>query len=251
MFQGFYNLTSGMITHNRNLNVVSNNIGNVLTPGFKKDTMVSSTFQEELMSRTGNIDKSSPEELDEMAMLRSALESITDYSQGVLEPTDNPLDFAITTEEGGFFRIEGVNGELYTRNGSFAIDEEGYLGFPEGGRVLGKNGPIYLGTDEITSNSYGMIYRADGTYVDQLDIVSFDDNTQLEKIGGSLFRTDAQPTAVNGPVVMHKTLERSNVDATVEFTAMIESQRALQTSAQVLKMYDQLMAKASTQLGNI
>ena len=90
MFQGFYNLTSGMITQNRNRNVVSNNIANVLTPGYKKDTMVSSTFREELVSRTGNIDKDNPEGLGDASRFRSALETITDYEQGALEITDNP-----------------------------------------------------------------------------------------------------------------------------------------------------------------
>ncbi len=53
MYQGFYNLTSGMLTQSRNLNVVSNNMANIQTAGYKKDTMVSSTFQEEMLYRTG------------------------------------------------------------------------------------------------------------------------------------------------------------------------------------------------------
>ena len=249
MFQGFYNLTSGMITQNRNLNVVSNNIANVLTPGYKKDTMVSSTFLEELVSRTGNIDKDNPEGLGDASRFRSALETITDYEQGALEITDNPLDCAITSE--GFFRIDTGNGELYTRNGSFAISDDGYLVLPEGGRVMGKNGPILLGADDFTVDGNGLVYTSGGDYIDQLDIVTFDDMAQLRKTGGSLFASDAAPVAVADPSVEQKTLERSNVDATGEFSKMIESQRALQSAAQVLKIYDQLMGKATTQLGNI
>ena len=79
MFQGFYNLASGMITQNRNLDVVSNNITNSLTPGYKKDTMTSSTFQEEMISRTGNLDKSSPQTLNNIAMIRTATGVVTDY----------------------------------------------------------------------------------------------------------------------------------------------------------------------------
>ena len=55
MYQGFYNLTSGMLTQSRNLNVISNNMVNIQTPGYKKDKMVSTTFQEEVLYRTGSV----------------------------------------------------------------------------------------------------------------------------------------------------------------------------------------------------
>ena len=59
MFQGFYMATSGMLTQNRNLNVISNNMANVSTPGFRSDKYMATTFHEELMSRIGNKDKTS------------------------------------------------------------------------------------------------------------------------------------------------------------------------------------------------
>ena len=61
MYQGFYNLTSGMLTQSRNLNVISNNMVNIQTPGYKKDKMVSTTFQEEMLYRTGRRYKDNPE----------------------------------------------------------------------------------------------------------------------------------------------------------------------------------------------
>ena len=170
MFQGFYNLTSGMLTQNRNLDIVSNNIANVLTPGFKKDVMASSTFQEEMIARTGNIDKNNPEQLNNFAMLRTATEVNTDYSQGVLESTGNPLDLAITSE-GSFFQIQTQNGTVYTRNGSFIIDNEGYMCLSEVGRVLGENGPIYIGSDDIIVEKTGIIKRADLMMTDKIALV--------------------------------------------------------------------------------
>ena len=153
MFQGFYNLASGMITQNKNLDVISNNITNSITPGFKKDTMTSSTFKEELMARSGNLDKSSPQDLNNVAMLRVSTGTVTNFEQGQFEETGNPLDVALATD--GFFQIQTQNGLVYTRNGAFSIDDEGYLALLEVGRVMGTNGPIYLGTDDIKIDDSG------------------------------------------------------------------------------------------------
>ena len=60
MYQGFYDLASGMLTQSRNLNVISNNMVNVQTAGYKQDRMVSSTFQEEMIYRTGRQNKGNP-----------------------------------------------------------------------------------------------------------------------------------------------------------------------------------------------
>ena len=58
MFKGFYNLASGVLTQTRNLNVIGNNMANVSTPGFRKDTFTQTTFQDEMIYRIGNTDKS-------------------------------------------------------------------------------------------------------------------------------------------------------------------------------------------------
>ena len=248
MFQGFYNLASGMLTQSRNLDVVSNNITNSLTPGYKKDTMTSSTFQEELMSRTGNLDKSSPQALNNIAMMRIATGTVTNFNQGQLQETGNPLDMALTSD--GFFQIQTQNGMVYTRNGSFIIDNEGYLALPEVGRVMGNNGPLYLGTDDIDVDSMGNVYVAGGNNVGTLSIVNFDDTAQLEKAANGIFTSNAQPTAFNGTIIQ-KSLEQSNVDTVQEMVSMMESQRALQSASQILKMYDQIMNKAANEIGQI
>ena len=244
MFQGFYNLASGMLTQNRNLNVVSNNMTNMLTPGYKKDTMLSSTFQEDLMSRTGNLDRSNTTGLEDTSMFRSPTFNVTDFSQGAFEPTNQPLDFALE-DENGFFQIQTQNDIVYTRNGSFIIDDQGYLALAEKGRVIGTDGPIYLGTDDIVLDETGTIHRKDGT-----EAGNFADKAQLRKQEGSVFTTNANPTP-SDTRVQQNILERSNVDATVEMMDMLESQRVLQSASQIIKMYDQLMGKAATEIGRV
>ena len=72
MYQGFYNLTSGMLTQNRNLNVISNNMVNIQTAGYKRDKMVSSTFEEEMLYRTGRYNKNIKEELGVTSKIKTA-----------------------------------------------------------------------------------------------------------------------------------------------------------------------------------
>lgn len=248
MFQGFYNLASGMITQNKNLDVISNNITNSITPGFKKDTMTSSTFKEELMARSGNLDKSSPQNLNNVAMLRVSTGTVTNFEQGQFEETKNPLDVALATD--GFFQIQTQNGLVYTRNGAFSIDDEGYLSLLEVGRVMGTNGPIYLGTDDIKIDDSGTIYFSDDRIAGNISVVDFADRTQLEKAENGIFTTNAQGNNVNAKMIQGY-IEQSNVDSVDEMVSMMESQRALQSAAQVLKIYDQLMSKAVNNIGQI
>jgi flagellar basal-body rod protein FlgF len=248
MYKGFYTLASGMLTENRNLNVVSNNMTNVSTPGYKSSTMVSSTFQEEMVYRYGNKNRANPTQLGESSMIVTAQETITDYTQAGFDITGDIYDFGLSKP--GFFQIQRENGTVYTRNGSFILDEEGYLSLPRVGRVLGQKGPIRLENDNFQVDSSGNIIDGNGVVVDQLAIVDFADYTQLTRAGEGLFQANGGGTPVTD-AVMWKALERSNVDTIREMTNMMSSQRALQSAAQILKMYDQIMQKSTTEIGRV
>lgn len=256
MVKGFHTLASNMLVQSRNLNVISNNMGNTATPGFKKDVLISSTFREEMMVRNGNKNKANPQELGTTtSMIRAAQETVTDFSDGAYLESDRALDFAV--KGSGFFEIqaqgEGENQVLYTRNGSFTIDDEGYLALENVGRVMGANGPIQPPTDKLAVRENGEIYTEDGAYVDTLTLVSFTDTTQLLKAGEGMFLNNNPDNVEAGAIntVMGNMLERSNVSLTEELTAMMSSQRALQSASQVLKMYDQLLSKVVTEVGKV
>ena len=97
MYQGFYNLTSGMLTQSRNLNVISNNMVNIQTPGYKKDKMVSTTFQEEMLYRTGRRYKDNPEPIATTSKIRSADRTYVSYEQGSFDMTEGDLGFCPVT----------------------------------------------------------------------------------------------------------------------------------------------------------
>ncbi len=159
MYQGFYNLTSGMLTQQRTLNTVSNNMVNVQTPGYKSDKMVSSTFEEEMLYRTGKRNKSRYTELGVTSKIRTAQRTYVNYEQGSFNPTGGIYDFALSGR--GFFCIDTPNGVQYTRNGSFRVDEEGYLTLNNLGRVQGEGGqPIQITSEDFVVTN-GTIYGRD------------------------------------------------------------------------------------------
>lgn len=242
MFKGFYNLASGVLTQTRNLNVIANNMANVSTPGFRQDTFTQTTFQDEMIYRIGNTDKSNPTPIGRMNCIVTGDGNVTSYKQGGITPTASSLDFAL--QGSGFFAVQSGNGVSYTRNGSFILDDQGYLYLDSVGRVLGVNGPIYLGTDKIACDSLGNITSEEtGQYLGRIRVVDFQDyDTELEKTTGDMFVATGTPQNVN-TYMRQKFLEDSNVNIIDEYTQMMAKERALQSTAQVLKMYDQLAAK--------
>ncbi|MFV0314193.1 MAG: flagellar hook-basal body protein [Anaerotignum sp.] len=248
MFKGFYNLTSGMLTQNKNLNVISNNLANVSTTGYKADTMVSGTFKDEMMSRTANNILGAQAELGNTSMITVPYETITNFEAGGWENTGSPLDFAINGN--GFFEVQSDEGTVYTRNGSFILDNEGYLTLQGVGRVNGTNGSIRIDADDFSVDQTGNIYSNTGQLISKIKVVDFADYAALTKVGEGLFTGGGQGVDSDA-TVLWEYIETSNVDAAQEMTAMLVSQRALQSAAQVLKMYDALAAKAATEIGRV
>lgn len=247
MYKGFYNLTSAMLTHQQNLNVIGNNMVNISTAGYKQERYTASTFDDVMYSRV-DVNHSSGTEIGRQSYIRAASDIYTDYSQGIPEPTELPLDFCIVGD--GFFAVQDAEGNVgYTRMGNFSLDGEGYLCLPGFGQVLDPQGqPIYLGTDKIRGDSQGVIYYDEDTAIGQLGVYRFEDNEALERNDRGLF-TGENAQASEDFEIWNGYLERSNTDMVKQMTEMITYQRALQSAAQISKMYDQLMNQAAKDVG--
>ena len=251
MFKGFYQLTSGMLSQGRRLDVIANNMTNISTAGYKADRYTDSTsFREVMLNRVGNKDKAHTTELGRISYILAPDRLYTDFTQGSLEETELPLDFAI--EGDGFFAIEW-NGQVgYTRQGSFTLDEEGYLCLGGQGRVLDNQGqPIQLPTDKIKADPDGALYSVNGSsYLGTLGIYAFQDNGALERNERGLFVGDGAAVSENYKI-HHKMVERSNTNMVQEMVFMMSSQRALQSAAEMSKIYDQVITKTTTEIGRI
>ena len=251
MTKGFYQLTSGILSQGRRLDVVGNNMTNLTSAGYKSETYTDRTFQEVLISRVGNKDKSGAAPIGEESYILAPDQLYVNYQQGTMKETGLTLDFGLVGE--GFFAIQTDNGVEYTRSGSFCLDEEGRLALEGQGLVLGADGePITLSTDLIRADGAGRIYTQDGAYLGQLGVYTFADNAQLAKGESGLFQAGGQQAQVQQePEIWWKYVEESNVDMLQEMSRMLTAQRSLQSGAQVLKLYDQLLTKATTQIGQM
>lgn len=244
MFQGYYDLASNMITQNRNMNVISNNMANVSTPGYKADKLIESTFREEMIYR---YDQQGKTAVGTVSRMNIADERVTNYAEGGLRETGGALDVGLTGN--GFFAIQtNNNGIVYTRNGSFNLDDERYLVLPGVGRVLGEDGgPIQLTTDKVGIDKQGNITTEDGYQsFGRLRVVDFEDYDQLTKITSGVFEAAGEPQAAENAQVNQRYTEYSNASMAEEMTRMMSGQRVLQGSAQIIKMYDQLIGKIVT-----
>ena len=250
MLKGFYNLTSGMLSQGRRLDVVANNMTNISTAGFKAEQYTDRTFDEVMAVRICNKYKSGYQELPTyQAHILAPHQLYTDFTQSSFEETNLPLDFAIEGE--GFFAIQTVDGVAYTRAGSFTLDNEGYLCLSELGRVLDREGnQIQLPTDKLEADAQGNLSTENGEYLATLGVFMFEDNGELERTPYGLFTGDGAQVNEN-VTIHHKWVERSNVSLIEEMTNMMTTQRALQSAAQMSKIYDEVITRAVNDIGRM
>ena len=249
MFSGYYTIASGIITSQRNVETIGNNLMNIQTPGYRKERIVSSAFEQELMSR---IDSSGKTVLGDGIGATVAIvgDSLTQFETGLFKETGRSLDVAINGN--GFFNITGKDGKVYlTRNGSFDIDEEGYLVLPGVGRVKGQNGDIRVNSSDFTIAADGTVTGTDGSVLGKILVTSTDDNSVLERTPNGLFTSQTQLGVSTNFQLIQNGLELSNVDMNTELTDLIAAQRSLQSCSSALKIIDQIDRKAASQIASI
>ena len=175
----------------------------------------------------------------------------TDFTQGGVTDTGGRLDLALNGS--GFFKVQGNEGEtLYTRNGSFALTD-GYLTDLDGRRVLGTGGPIYIGSGIVDILSNGEV-RVNDNPVGRLDVVDFENKEFLRKIGDNYYgvaeNSQVQETPYQGEVLQGH-LETSNMNPISGMVEMINILREFEAGQKVIRMQDEMLEKAATELGRI
>jgi flagellar basal-body rod protein FlgF len=235
----------------RQLDVVSNNIANVNTSGFKADA---SLFEQYLMpvAHEDNFVGS-----DRRLSYVQDRGTFRDFSQGAAEQTKNPLDIAI--DGGGFLVVQTAAGERYTRDGGLQLNGQGQLVTAAGNPVLGTGGPIiFQPTDhDINVTPDGTISVQEGTsHTDslrgKLRLVSFPDAQKLLKEGSNLYSAGqgaAQPDLKSA--VRQGFIEKSNVNGVAEMSRMIEVSRAYTQIATLLQQESDLHKSAIEKLADV
>ena len=252
MIRGMYTSGQGMMTQMQTLEVISNNIANANTTGFRGATAVQQSFPELLMNTMDTMPGSMPHNIDpagRVSLGTLIVEHNVNFSQGALQQTGGSLDLAIGG--GGFFAVEHSNGsEMYTRNGAFTLDANRFLVTGGGDRVLGAAGNHIMIPDdgEIIIGANGEI-RVDGNLVDTLRLVDFENLAELRQFGYNLFTAlpEAGLTEFSGTLAQGY-LERSNVNIVNEMVRMINVSRAFELNQRMVGMQDQTLAQAVSEI---
>lgn len=244
MLSGYYTAASGLLTRQRQLDTIGNNLINSETPGYKADRIKILSFEQELINREV-ADTDTP--LSTVANVTAAVvgDNTCELGAGDLYETGRTCDIAINGE--GYFRIQKNDGSIgFTRNGHFALDENGYLELPGHGRVLGSYGPIYVKNDHFTISSSGDVRDENDRRRGSISIVVGQNNaTPIKQKDGLFAFPDATRTAYDNYALHQGMVENSNVDLNREMTQMISAQRAFQACSTALQIQDGINQKAT------
>jgi flagellar basal-body rod protein FlgF len=247
MNSGLYTACSGLKANAEMLEVLSNNLANTNTTGFKSDESFFRIYNHALSESTvAPLDRV----INDSAVVQG---SRVNFLPGPLSVTGGDLDVAL--EGQGFFVLEAPNGPLYTRNGNFHVSSDRHLVNSEGLAVLGKNGPVRLPPGQISISQSGDIQVNGSARVDTIRVVDFPDKRQLEKMGNSLFRVNAEgvkPIESKDAVVRQGALEQSNVNPIRQMMLMINMMRQFESLQKTIELtMNTLNDRSINQVGRV
>lgn len=258
MLKGLYTAYTGMINEQNRMDVLTNNLANADTIGFKKEGATAQSFDDVLVDKI--------KDDSEVAALPRRIgvgnpgvkigEGYTDYSQGSFQVTDNSYDFALGGD--GFFTIEYTNkngdtSTMYTRDGNFTVDAAGYLLTQDGDYVMGEKGRIKVDPNaELVVEKNGEIFQNDRR-VDRLQISDLKDYNYLEHFGENYYYTvdDSQVIPATKFDVYQGYLETSNVSIVSEMVEMISVSRQYEANQKLIQTYDSSLDIAVNQIGKV
>jgi len=244
MNSGIYGAISGNQFAERKLEVLTHNLANANTPGYKKDII---SFETVLGSAAS---ASTDEGVIETAPIFQERFAV-DYSPGPVKLTGNTFDIALDGE--GFFVVNTPDGKAYTRQGNFHLDASGKVVTADGYEVLGQGGPITIKGSSVTFDSEGKIF-VEGQQIGSLQLMDFPKPYELRKTGNGLLvpkDPDLSPSRATKTVVKQGNLEGSNVNPIEEMVRMIEISRSAESSQKVIQNYDMITGRAVNDLGKV
>jgi len=262
MIEGLYIAASGGTKQLKKLDVLSNNIANISTQGFKRDMLV---YEEKKppFPQTPligfDVNNLNPfHGSDQAVSYVQVTQSLTDFAQGSLIKTDSPLDVALEGE--GFFVVDTPLGTRYTRNGNFHLDGLGQL-VDKGGNIIMTRSeePILLpfDTKQITIGQDGSVFggtELDSESLGRIKIVDFNNRQALTKEGVGLYKisdSSIKEILVDDAKVLQGFTETSNANVIHEMTQMIETVRQLEAYQKIIQSIDEVDDQSVNNLGRV
>jgi len=236
MQTGYYAATAGLVTQFNRLNVISNNLANVNTNGYKSDNVIIGNFEKMFKESRDNLPLEDNTKEGSKFINRDLnkapriIKEYTDFAIGDIKQTNNDLDFALKNKD-AFFLVKTPDGIKATRDGSLSINEDGHLVTKEGYEILPKTYfkdgkiPKIRENIDIKADKNGDLYQ-DGLQTNSLYIATFDDLKKLKKVGNNLYDfANQQPIENSKNSVVQGFVEKSNINPVMEMTSLIETNR--------------------------
>lgn len=250
MIKGLYSAASAMLANLTRHGTLTHNVSNLDTPGFKQILVSLDDFIETpvVVPPGPTAGASRLQRVGDLGLGVESAPQETDFSQGGLRLTGQPLDLAIQGQ--GFFRVQTPAGERYTRDGRFQRDAEGNLVTVDGYSVLDEGGqPINLPEGDLVITADGTLL-VNGESAGQIGLASFTDPAaELVRDGSNLFAAAGGPTGDELGAVEQGYLEMSNANPAQLMTQMVAVSRAYEAAQQMVATEDELLGKAISSLG--
>jgi len=257
MIRGLYTSAIGMGIQQKRLDTVSNNLANANTAGFNRDVVVTQSFSDLLAHRVRDLELRGHNvigsaQLGPMSLGITINTVHRDFSMGSISHTGGPLDLAM--DDIGFFRVayvssEGEMTEMFSRNGSFTLNYEGFLMTLGGFHVLDAGGnPIQLPNGEIVISELGQI-TVGGQDIAVLSMVSFESLADLRPFGHNLYTAIEEAVEMPFAGRLHQGyLESSNVNVIREMVEMISLSRAYEANSRMVSIQDDTLRQAVNEI---
>jgi flagellar basal-body rod protein FlgG len=237
MNAAMYKALSGALVQTRRLEMVTQDLANVNTAGYKGVRLV---FREVLEGpQPRNLPIGGQVALSEQRM---------DLSNGNLRNSGNPLDLAIVGD--GFFSVQTDHGVRYTRQGAFSLSASHTIVTPSGEPVLGEKGPIHLNGTKVEVGTDGSVL-VDGSPVDRLKIVRAEDSRSLVREESNYFRAgeaDMQPVTEKTQV-LQGSIEDANVNPVEAMVSLIDVERQFEAYEHAMRTMDETTEKVVNEAG--
>jgi flagellar basal-body rod protein FlgF len=253
MLYGLYLSAAGVQTNSYRQDVISNNIANAETVGFKRDLALFQQRRTELSER-GLAPSRSNALMEKLGGGVFASPTVMDHSQGEMEKTGSNLDVAIMGQ--GYYTVANGDQTSLTRDGRFTLNKRGRLSLAinEDAELLDPKGkPITLDpTLPPNFDAQGTITQK-GRPVAQLAVVNVPDPTQLTKSGGTMlaYPDMKQLRPATGVTLVSEFREMSNVEPSNELASLMDAQRQLEANANMIRYQDQMLSKLCNEVGKI
>lgn len=257
MVRGLYTAWTGLQNEQKRLDIISNNLANSATVGYKKEGVTNQSFDDVLTIKVrDNSMGNQQSNIGSMSLGVKLGEVYTDYGQGSLRETGNTYDLAM--EGSGFFNVAvtNENGDVstrYTRAAQFVMDSEGYIVDVNGNHLVSESGNLQVPTDagQVTIDIDGSVY-ADGNLVDKLVITDFEDYSYLKKFADTMYApVDGAVEKETSGIVRQGYTEQSNVNVVSEMVNMIAITRAYEANQKVIQSIDGTLDLAANSIGKV